>query len=180
MEDLFKKYTIRSIIISILLILLAIVLIFNPSQLLNTIMIILGIMVVVDGIWHIISYFNEPVEFKAFSFELLEGIAEVVLGFIFISNPAKVFELIYLLIGIWIIFESIIKLQMSFNLKDFVENWKIMIIVSIFSILLGIFIIAHPFVAANILYTICGIVLLVTEILNLIEAIYINIKIRKA
>ena len=180
MEDLFKKYTIRSIIISILLILLAIVLICNPSQLLNTIMTILGIMVVVDGIWHIISYFNEPVEFKAFSFELLEGIAEVVLGFIFISNPAKVFELIYLLIGIWIIFESIIKLQMSFNLKDFVENWKIMIIVSIFSILLGIFIIAHPFVAANILYTICGIVLLVTEILNLIEAIYINIKIRKA
>lgn len=180
MEDLFKKYTIRSIIISILLILLAIVLIYNPSQLLNTIMIILGIMVVVDGIWHIISYFNEPVEFKAFSFELLEGIAEVVLGFIFISNPAKVFELIYLLIGIWIIFESIIKLQMSFNLKDFVENWKIMIIVSIFSILLGIFIIAHPFVAANVLYTICGIVLLVTEILNLIEAIYINIKIRKA
>lgn len=180
MEDLFKKYTIRSIIISILLILLAIVLIYNPSQLLNTIMIILGIMVVVDGIWHIISYFNEPVEFKAFSFELLEGIAEVVLGFIFISNPAKVFELIYLLIGIWIIFESIIKLQMSFNLKDFVENWKIMIIVSIFSILVGIFIIAHPFVAANVLYTICGIVLLVTEILNLIEAIYINIKIRKA
>ena len=54
-----------------------------------------------------------------------------------------------------------------------------MIIVSIFSILLGIFIIAHPFVAANVLYTICGIVLLVTEILNLIEAIYINIKIRK-
>ena len=40
MEDLFKKYTIRSIIISILLILLAIVLICNPSQLLNTIMII--------------------------------------------------------------------------------------------------------------------------------------------
>ncbi len=180
MEDLFKKYTIRSIIISILLILLAIVLICNPSQLLNTIMIILGIMVVVDGIWHIISYFNEPVEFKAFSFELLEGIAEIVLGFIFISNPAKVFELIYLLIGIWIIFESIVKLQMSFNLKDFVENWKIMVIVSILSILLGIFIIAHPFVAANVLYTICGIVLLVTEILNLIEAIYINIKIRKA
>ena len=101
MEDLFKKYTIRSIIISILLILLAIVLICNPSQLLNTIMIILGIMVVVDGIWHIISYFNEPVEFKAFSFELLEGIAEVVLGFIFISNPAKVFELIYLLSFNW-------------------------------------------------------------------------------
>lgn len=179
MEDIFKKYTMRSIIISTLLILLAIVLILNPIQLLNTIMIILGVIVIVDGIWHIVSYFNEPAEFKAFSFELLEGIAEIVLGFIFILNPQWVISIIYLLIGIWIIFESIIKLQMSINLKDVVDNWKIMVFVSILSILFGIFIIAHPFIATEVLSMICGIVLLIAEILNLFESIYITIKMRK-
>lgn len=179
MEELFKKYTRRSIVISLLLILLAIILILNPIQFLNTIMIILGVLVAVDGIWHIISYFNEPAEFKAFSFELLEGVVEIVLGFIFILNPQWVISIIYLLIGIWIIFESVVKLQMSINLKDIIENWKIMVFVSTLSILFGIFIIAHPFIATSILTMICGIVLLVAEIINLLEAIYITIKMRK-
>jgi uncharacterized membrane protein HdeD (DUF308 family) len=178
MEEMIKKYTIRSIIISLALIALAIILIFNPIKLLNTIMIILGVVVIADGIWHIISYFNEPAEFKAFSFELLEGIAEIVLGFIFIFNPSWVISIIYLLIGIWIIFESIIKVQMSLNLKDIIENWKLMIVVSVISILFGIFIIAHPFITTAILSVICGVALLIAEIINLIESIYICVKMK--
>lgn len=178
MEEIFKKYTIRSIIISALLIALAIILILNPIKLLNTIMIILGVIVIVDGIWHIVSYFNEPAEFKAFSFELLEGIAEIVLGFIFILNPQWVVSIIYLLVGIWIIFESIVKIQMSLNLKDVVDSWKVMVLVSILSIIFGIFIISHPFVATEVLSIICGITLLIAEIINLVESIYISVKMK--
>ena len=178
MEKYFKKYAVRSVLISLLLIVLSIILICNPIKLLNSISIILGILIILDGIWHIVSYFNEPAEFRAFSFELLEGILEIVLGFIFIKNPAWIISIIYLVLGIGIIFESIIKIQMSLNLKNVFENWLPVIIVSVITILFGIFIIAHPFVATEILSIICGISLLITGLINLIESIYLCIKIK--
>jgi uncharacterized membrane protein HdeD (DUF308 family) len=67
---------------------------------------------------------------------------------------------------------------MSLNLKDIIENWKLMIIVSIISILFGIFIIAHPFTTIAILSAICGVALLIAEIINLIESIYICVKMK--
>ena len=68
---------------------------------------------------------------------------------------------------------------MSLNLKDVVDSWKVMVLVSILSIIFGIFIISHPFVATEVLSIICGITLLIAEIINLVESIYISVKMKK-
>jgi len=169
-----KQYGKTSIIVSILLILLSFFLIFRPLASINFIIMALGFIVVASGISHIITYFTSPVEFRAFSFELVRGILGIVAGIILISHPEWVHSFLPVIIGIWVIIESIINFQLSLNLKSFVTGgWMVMLILSILTVLLGIFIIVHPSISAAILTTFCGICLLISEILNIFEYVYI-------
>lgn len=171
--DYIKKYAKNSLVVSILLIVLSLFLIIKPAQSLNFIMICLGCIVVLNGIIHTISYFTTPSEFKTFSFELVQGIICIVLGLVFILNPELINSFLPFIIGAWIIIESIVKIQLAFNVKDIQNsNWLLMLGLAIITLLLGIIIIFNPFATAITITTLCGIMLLISEVMNIGESIY--------
>ena len=90
LKKVFKKQTIRSIIISVVLILLAIMIITNPDTVLNTVVVVAGVAILIDGIAHIVMYFQKSVELRTLSLEFILGIAECVLGIYFIANTAAI------------------------------------------------------------------------------------------
>lgn len=177
MEDFLKKYGRNTVIISILLMFLSLFLIFKPLAFINFIMIALGCVILVNGISHMVNYFTTKSELRFFSFELLYGVISVIAGIFFIINPDWISKLLPFIIGIWIIVESTINIQVSLTMKQLIEKkaWIRSIITSIFTILLGIFILIHPLVSASILMTVCGMVLFVFELINIIEYIYFRI-----
>ncbi|MBO5478953.1 MAG: DUF308 domain-containing protein [Clostridia bacterium] len=172
-----RKYSANTLIVSILLLLFSLFLIIKPVTSLNFIMILLGCITVLDGIIHIISYFSSSAEFRAFSFELVQGILGTLLGFVFIFNPQIIVSFLPFIIGAWIIVEGIIKFQFSFNIKgNEAGNWVILLLLSILTIILGFIIIFNPFGTAIAITTLAGIFLLVSEIVNIIESIYVLAK----
>lgn len=179
METYLKKYGTHSLVISLALIVLSVFLIFKPVDSINVLMIIFGVIVSIDGLIHFISYFASPKELRPFSFELAQGILEVVAGFVFITHPGWLIAILPFIIGIWIILESIIKFQLSINMKDMPEsNWIIMLILSIITIALGALIIANPTQTAAVAVSLCGVGLLISESLNAIECVYIMMKLK--
>lgn len=179
MEEYLKKYGTHSLVISLCLIVLSIFLIFKPVVAMNILMIIFGLIISIDGLVHFISYFTSPKEFRAFSFELAQGVFEIITGIVFITHPNWLISILPFVVGIWIILESIIKFQLSINMKDIPEsNWVIMLILSIITIALGILIIANPIETAAITVSLCGACLLISESLNVIECIYIMMKLK--
>ena len=170
MADFIKKYGRNSILISVLLIILSLFLIFSPTTSLNVIMIAIGVILAVNGIFHSIAYFSGPKELKMFSFELTEGVLSLIIGIIFIFNPSIINTFLSLIIGAWIILKSITSIQLSLNIRESTSNWILMLVVSIVTLFLGIIMLFNPF-AANILVTACGIMLLIFETINIVETI---------
>ncbi len=174
MENYIKKCGVNSAVISILLIVLSLFLIFKPVSTLSFLIIAFGIIIVINGLIHIISYFSIKDDFRAFNFELIQGIISIIIGFVFILQTQVVSSFLPFIVGLWIIIESIIKFQLALNLKDFDgTNWVMMIVLSIITAILGVIILLNPFATAITVTAISGIMLLSSEIINLVESIYL-------
>lgn len=169
-----KKYEKNSILISIIMILISILLIINPTGVLNVVMIIFGLAILIDGILRFISYFKSEKESRVFSVELFMGIVEIMAGILVLIGKGIFISILPILIGIWIIVRSIMKLQISFNLKSAdSERWILILISSIVSLLLGVLIILNPFGTVVTITVIAGIILLISSIIDLCQSLAI-------
>ena len=169
-----KKYEKSSILINILMIIVSILLIINPTGVVNVIMNILGVIILVDGIFRMISYFRAEKEERTFSSELFLGIIVTIGGIGVLIGKDILISLLPIVIGLWIIVRSIMKLQVAFNLKSFgLNKWVGILASSIISLLLGILVIANPFGTVITITIITGIILLVSSIIDLIQSIAI-------
>ena len=125
-----KKY---DLITPIVLILSGLLLLFIPGGIINTVISIFGIIIIALGILSII----ESVKDKQNNIGIAYGILISILGIIFISNPSVIAGIIPLILGIWILIKSAIRLQYVFFLKDSgSEEWIKAMIVNILTLIL--------------------------------------------
>ena len=177
MNSFIRKYSANTLVVSVLLLILAILLIVKPVTALRAVIMFLGCIVVLDGVIHIVSYVSSTPEFKAMSFELIQGILGLVFGFGAIFNPDVVVSFLPFIVGIWIICEGIIKFQFAFNIKSAqIGNWMLLLLLSIATVVFGFIVIFNPFGTAIAITALAGIFLLISEIINIIEAIYVIVK----
>ena len=173
MENYIKQYSKYNILVSLALIILSIFLIVKPLESLNTIMVIIGIVLIIAGIVQLISFFSIEKELRAFSIKLILGIISIILGIIVIVNTNSINAILTGVIGAWMILHSIIKLQIAFNLRELANsNWKAIALLSIITLLLGVLIIFNPFGTIITIGRISGIMLLISEAINLFESIF--------
>lgn len=178
MVDNIKKYEKTSIATSILLIIFSTFLIFKPEASLNFIVIVIGAFMALVGIIHMVSYFTSNKEFRAMSTELIEGTMYAVIGIFLIFKPNILNEFLGVIVGAWQIIQFIIKFQFAFNLKSVSSaTWSLMLISSLLHLVFGIIMIINPFGSMVAITTIAGIILLITEIGNVAESIYLLIKV---
>lgn len=171
--DYLKKYEKKSIIASIILIIVAIFLMAKPGIALTTAVTIFGIIFLIEGIIRVISYIMEEPEIRAFSGELMMGILLTIFGLIILLNKVLFISIIPIMTGIWIIIRSIMKFQFAINLKAAsAEKWELMLISSIIMCVLGVLVIINPFEAVVVLTRFIGIMILITEAVDIFESIY--------
>ena len=176
--DIIKKYEKNSIIISILMLVLAIFLIVEPVTSAITAIYMFSIFAVVDGIMHIVSYCRTNVDSRLFNFEFAEGVFDILSGVLIFFSAKFLVQLLPVLIGIFIIIKSIIKMQLAFNIRtDIKSNWVLTLVFSIISLIIGIFILFNP-MFGYITISIMGVFLVIYEILSLSESIYVLCKLK--
>lgn len=171
MEVYVKKYSKNSMIISILLIILSLFLIIKPDESLIFVVKLFGCILMLNGIVHCITYFASSKELTSFSFELVQGIISLIAGIVLFVNPVLVNSILPIIIGAWIIIESIINIQISLNIRSVSSNYLLSLILSILLFLIGIIIIINPFGTAITVARLCGIILLISELISLINSI---------
>lgn len=177
--DLAKKYEKNSILIAVIMIALALFLIIKPLASILFIINIFSIIMIFEGILHIVSYYKTEKELRLMSFELVEGIVETIIGILIICSGKYLTAYFSAMIGIWMIIKSILKFQIGMNLKmipDSSSTWTI--ISSILTFILGFVVILNPFSSITVVTRILGIFIVIYEIMNIIESIHM-IKILK-
>lgn len=177
-REFVKKYEKNSIWISVLMLILAIFLIIAPISSAITAIYMFGIFIIIDGIMHIVSYCKAKEEARLMNFEFAEGILSILSGVLILFCAKYLVAVLPILIGTWIIIKSIIKMQISLNIRtDIQSNWILVLVLSIISLILGIYILFNP-MFGYITISIMGIFLAIYEVLNIIESIYILNKLK--
>jgi len=177
--DYIEKYEKSSIISSILMIVMAILLMIKPETMLNTIVTVLGVVILIEGSISVILYFFTGKEARVFSSALIEGILSIIAAILILTNKIFVISILPIVVGIWIIVRSIVKFQLSFNMKAANEKaWIFILVSSIITLIFGIIAITHPFKMMVTIIVLSGIMLLVTGIIDIIESICIIRKLK--
>ena len=163
-----KKYKQRSLIYSIILLVLGIFLTFNSSGVLNTIFNIMGILVILFGIYLFFVYYRLKSQLKVDdSSILMSAIMSILFGVLIILLSNILTTTIQIVTGIWLLFVGISRLSEAdiTNIKD--KRNLIAVIGAAIIILLGL----YTIFSENVLFVALGIILIIYSILDIINYI---------
>lgn len=174
-----KKIYNISLISSILLFVFGLLMAINSEAFLKTMTIILGVILIIIGVFPIFEYFRTKGSLGA-GIGLISGIFSVVCGLMFLFNEDMLMILVPVFIGVWMIINGINKIQLALQLRDDNENtWIITFIYSIIIVILGGFFVIKPVSGANIVATTVGIILCIYAIFDIVDCVLIKIKVKK-
>lgn len=174
-----KTYERWSLIGSILMLILAISLIVNPIGSISTFIMIFGIILIVDGIMHIIDYCRTEAEARIMSLGLVEGILSIIAGIIIAISSNVLVGFFPIMFAVWILVKSIFHFQNAINLRTIPESgWGWLLALSILTFILGLIIIFNPFSSAIIATRTLGIYVAISEAINIIESAVTLIRIK--
>jgi uncharacterized membrane protein HdeD (DUF308 family) len=155
-------------IISCLCIALGLCLILWPELSVKTVVTVAGIVLGVYGIIKIFSYFYQDAYRLAFQFDLGMGIVMTLAGLLMVLYPAKTAAILPFVVGCLLLLDSALKLQTAIDAKKFgMDNWLLLLIMAIVTIVCSILLIINPFSGALALAWILGICLIADGVQNL-------------
>lgn len=161
-----KRFMSTFIIFSVGYIILGLLLLLAPETSQRIITYIIGGVAIISGLARIILYFVKDDYASAFRNDLAVGIVLLIAGIYLIARPDNIWQWIPVLIGFGVVFDSIIKMQHSFDLKRSGFNfWWLVLIAAMATAVLGALLILDVF--NNILFVYLGIVLVADGIINI-------------
>lgn len=165
------------IIISILLCVLGIVLIAVPDFSVTLLCVLGGGIMMLFGLVKIIGYCSKDLYRLAFQFDLAFGILFVVLGFILIIRTDAMVNLICIVMGICVLADALLKIQISIDSRAFgIKKWWLILAMAILTGVAGFLLIFRPSESIQTIMILFGIALITEGVLNLIT-ILIAVKI---
>lgn len=161
-----KKSKINAIVSTIIIIAVGVFLLIRPGETLTTAVRLFGIALLVLGAMGVVSQLIKRDDRSVIS--LIISVVEAVIGIIIIASPAFVVSLFPIIVGIIIALYGLSDLLAALNMKKAdIGSWKIALILSVITIILGIVLFVNPFKTMSTLVRIIGVVLVYKGITGL-------------
>ena len=156
------------IIISVALCVLGIVLIAVPGFSAKALGIICGILLILFGAVRIAGYFSRDLYRLAFQYDLPLGFLLIALGVIMLTNPTALMTFICVTLGIYILSDSLFKIQIAIDSKRFgLTKWWLILAFAVLTGIRGLALMFRPGEGTDFLMIMLGITLLFEGILNI-------------
>ncbi len=170
---MFKSLKISFIISSILYMALGAFLLLWPTTSLNVICYAFGGITLFYGFFRLASYLGNRENPSVLQADCFFGIIMIGIGIFLLIQPDIIRSILPIVLGLFIIFNSIIKLQYAFELKAaFYEKWWILLFLGIVTAGLGTVIAFNPFTSTELLVMAMGIVLVADGLSNLFTLVF--------
>ena len=161
-----KKSTQANVLVSIVFIILGLMLAFKPDVTFSLIVNIIGGIIILFGVVKIFNYLKLKKEFNMFEYDLFFGILGIILGIVVIVFGREVASLFRVIIVIWIIYNAVLKMQVSLYLKRGLSHaWSYTMIGACLMLVCGLFITFK----SNAIISTVGIVVIIYAVMDLIE-----------
>lgn len=176
MESLFKKIYRMSLISSIVFFVFGLLLIFQTEGIIKTISITIGAILLIIGIFPIVNYFRNRDQGILSSAGLLYGIFSAVAGIVIIVNNNLLLTIVPVLAGVWMIINSVNKIQIAMELRDNkISSWLISFIFAIIILIVATLLIIFPARGAIIVSRTVGIFIVIYSVLDIADSILIKV-----
>ena len=156
------------IITSVLYTIMGVLMLLFPEVISDFICYLVSLMFMFFGIAAILMYVRSEIKTPYTSTILVIGLVLGSLGIYILTNPRNFASLIPLVIGIFMIADSISKLSASLDLRKYgYVNWWHMLIISFLILGCGLLLVFNPFGAVSLTIMIIGSILIVDSITNI-------------
>ena len=168
LKKLLSKSGWLSILESTIFIILGAVLIWNPEGTVKTISYILGIIFIAVGLYKVCNYFVSKGKNDFYNYDIIYGIMAVILGIVTIVYSTTLGSILRIIVGIWIIYSSLIRIGLSIKLKEQGLNvWGYSLVLALFMLGFGLYITLN----AGAIITTIGVMLIISSAIDIIEDI---------
>lgn len=134
---------------------------------------VVGIISIACGLIRFIGYFSNDLYSLAFQFDLSVGIMAIVVGCALIAHPSYVLISLPVVIGIFCLMDSILRLQTAIDAKHFgMKKWWVIMMLSVGGAVLGALLLFQPFEGGQALMRLMGVALIFDGVENLITDLY--------
>lgn len=166
LEKIFKKTGWISILESIIFAILGIILVWKPVETVRIVSIVLGTIFIIIGISKTINYLLSKGKYDFYNYDLIFGIMAIVLGIVTIVCIDTISSIFRIIIGIWIIYSSLIRLSLAMKLRtQEISAWIYSLILAIIIFICGLYITLN---SGSVVMTI-GITMIVYSVIDIIE-----------
>ena len=166
-----KKIKWANVFISLLLIGIGVCIFVWKTVTTSTLCIAIGAAALLFGILKLVSYFVRDVKGVAVNYDFSVGALAVIFGIIMLIHPQNVVELLQVLIGVYLLLDSVFKLQTALDSKRLgVPGWWVTLIFTLVCLALGFMLIFK--IEQDMLMTLIGISLIADGLQNLCMVIF--------
>lgn len=156
------------IVLSILICALGITLIAVPDFSLSLLCWIGGILLICFGCVRILGYLSKDLYRLAFQYDLAFGVLLIALGIVLILRTDAMIHIICILLGIFILADSLLKIQIAIDAKAFgIHEWWLILTVAIVTAVIGFLLLFRPYETSKAVMILLGASFLGEGLLNL-------------
>jgi len=161
-----KSTSWMAILESIIIGVLGAILIWNPQGVLKIIFYVVGIFLIVKGVYHIVNYFAVHGKYDFYNNDLLYGIIALVFGVIAVVLWEQLSGAIGIVVGAWMIYGALIRLNSAIKLHAAgVKEWFYVLLLSLVMLALGIYMV----VSMGAVLTVVGWIMIAAAIIGVVE-----------
>lgn len=166
LKSILKKTGRVSMLESIIFAILGIILICRPEGTLKFITYILGTIFIIIGVHKTVNYFTSKGKNDFFNYDLTYGLMAIVIGIITITYMNIIGSIFRIIIGIWILYTSLVRLNLALQIKKLGNTaWIYSLIIAIFIFICGLYTIINT----GVIIVTIGIIMLIYAALDIIE-----------
>ncbi len=144
-----KGFDWGAFVAGILMVITALLLIRHPDKGLHAFVLLFGILSIAQGLVWLAGYSRFRQFFSRSWVTLVSGILDIIVGVLFLCSYDVGGLTIAYLFAIWFFVDSLVGIIFSWHLKDFANGYFIFnLILNIFSLIIAVFLIFNPVIAA--------------------------------
>lgn len=142
------------------------ILIWNPDGILKVIFYVVGIFLMVKGVYHIVNYFAVHGKYDFYNNDLLYGIIALVFGVIAVVLWEQLSGAIGIVVGAWMIYGALVRMNTAIKLHAAgVKEWFYVLILSLVMLALGIYMV----VSVGAVIAVVGWVMIAAAVIGIID-----------
>ena len=145
---------------------LGIVLLWNPKGIMQAIFYVVGIFLIIKGVYKILNYFATHGQYDFYNNDLLYGIIALVFGLLAVVLWEELGGVIGLVVGAWMIYGALVRINTAIKMRTAgIKEWFYVLLLALVMLALGIYMV----ISVGVVLAVVGWVMIAAAVVGILD-----------